>query len=135
MIRIIILFVVLLSGRLVSAQDISVSTLRWSATGFKDLDSGGDFSNGCEFITYGTGRIKWIQDNGKEVLEWTVSETVGSWADVKTTGSYQYLFSDGALSGEITISKGAGGWLVDLVLVGGTSDIKLRYVITSVEKL
>jgi hypothetical protein len=133
MFRYVILFFLIATAA--EAQNVSNETLRWDATGFRDLDSGVDFMNRCQFVTYGKERVKWIQDDGKEVVEWKISETIGTWEDVKVAGSYQYIFKDGNLNGEITMKRISSGLLIKLVIIGGTSDIRLEYVISAVEKL
>ena len=135
MVRIALIIIGLAFAGNLNGQDISTATLKWTASGFRDLDTDKDFGNSCQFITYGNDKVEWIQDNGNYVNAWNVSQAQGSWADVKTAGTYGYQFSDGTISGEITIQKSGTGWQLDLVIVGGTSDIKLKYTITSVEKL
>lgn len=135
MLRIVLIIVGLASVYNLNGQDISSATLQWNATGFRDLDASKDFTNSCQFITYGTKRVEWIQDQGNHVREWTIKQAQGNWSNVAAQGSYQYTFNDGAINGELTISKDAGGWVIDLVLLGGTNDVKLKYTVNSVEKL
>lgn len=135
MLRIVLIIVGLTVANNSIGQDISSATLQWNATGFRDLDASKDFINSCQFITYGTKRVDWIQDQGKYVREWTINQTQGDWSNVTAQGSYQYTFNDGAINGELTISKDASGWVIDLVLLGGTNDVKLKYTVNSVEKL
>ncbi len=118
-----------------NGQDISSATLQWNASGFRDLDASKDFTYDCKFITYGTKKVEWIQDQGNHVREWSINDTQGKWSNIGTQGTYQYTFNDGAINGELTISKSAGGWIIDLVLLGGTNDVKLKYTVNSVEKL
>ncbi len=135
MMRIVFIIVGLVVSFTSNGQDISSETLQWNASGFRDLDASKDFSNSCQFITYGTKRIEWIQDQGNHVRNWTIKQTQGKWSNIAAQGTYQYTFKDGDINGELTLSKGAGGWIIDLVLLGGTNDVKLKYTVNSVEKL
>ncbi|MEQ1585775.1 MAG: hypothetical protein ABL895_07855 [Cyclobacteriaceae bacterium] len=130
-----ILLLALYSGFIATAQNATKETIQWNATGFKDLDANADFANSCQFITYGTQKIKWVQDTGKSVVELTVTNTIGTWADVNKSGSITYKITDGTAKGDLILKKSVDGWLIDLTLLGGTSDIRLRYTVSSIQKL
>lgn len=133
--RICILIIGLLSFSLVQAQDISKETLRWTASGFRDLDSKEDFNNSCEFVTYGRKQVKWVQDDGKNVVDWNITGVSGSWSDVNKSGTIKYNIANSKTKGTVTIAKVPQGWKIDLIVTGGTSDIRLSYQVSSVEKL
>ncbi|MBL7872613.1 MAG: hypothetical protein JNM78_13435 [Cyclobacteriaceae bacterium] len=133
--KIFLLATLMLTTLILNAQNISKETIQWNATGFKDLDANEDVSNSCKFITVGAEKIKWVQDNGKVVVEWNVTSTKGSWTNVTTDGTFTYSFSDREAKGELTTAKTESGWVMDLLIVGGTSDVRLRYTISSITKL
>jgi hypothetical protein len=130
-----ILLLALFPGFIAKAQNATRETIQWNASGFKDLDANADFANNCQFITYGAQKIKWIQDTGKSVVELNVTGSIGTWTDVNKIGSITYKITDGTAKGDLIIKKNAGGWLIDLTLLGGTSDIRLRYTVSSIQKL
>ncbi|GEM_PF-6407227 len=82
MIKSLVLFLTLFQATLLFAQNITKENIQWNASGFKDLDANEDVSKSCQFITYGTSKVKWIQDNGNSVLEWKVTSTKGNWTNV-----------------------------------------------------
>ncbi len=133
--QIVLCAISLFSFSFIHAQDISKETLRWTATSFRDLDSNEDFTNSCQFITSGTKQIKWVQDNGKSVTDWNVTGVTGRWADVNKTGTFKYSIADSQTQGTVSITKVAEGWTINLVVTGGASDIRLRYSVSSFEKL
>jgi len=49
------------------AQTSGVDTLRWSVSGFRDLNTSADVVSASEFLISGSGKIKWIQDGGNFV--------------------------------------------------------------------
>jgi hypothetical protein len=135
MIKSFVLFLALFPATLLPAQNITKETIQWNASSFTDLDANEEVSNSCQFITYGTNKVKWIQDNGNSVLEWKVTSTKGSWPNVDSNGSFKYKISGNQLTGDLTLSKEGAGWIIELIVTGGTSDIRLRYSISSISKL
>ena len=118
-----------------TAQDISKNTIKWNATGFIDLNSKTEISNGSQFITYGKKKIQWVQDNGKFVVDWNITKASGEWKDVNQDGSITFSFADDKVKGEVTIKKESIGWSINLTMSGGPSDFNLTYVISSIENL
>lgn len=116
-------------------QHVNKDLLEWSASGFKDNSTGGDFANGCKFITEGNKKITWVQDSGKSRVDWNVYSTTGVWADVSKDGKVTHRFRDGQLSGEITMQRVGGVYKIDVNITGGTDEIKLTYSVTGVKKV
>jgi hypothetical protein len=135
MMRYLILFLLLLNGVIGVAQDISTSTIKWNSPGFTDLNSNTDVTSNCQFITEGDRKIKWIQDNGKFVVDWKVNKSSGTWSDVNQTGAISLSFTDDKVNGELTIKKDGTEWIINLTISGGPSNFNLRYGISSIEKL
>ncbi len=135
MMRYLILFLLLLNGVIAKAQVFSENTIKWNSSGFTDLKSNADVVNNCHFITEGDKRIKWIQDNGKFVVDWKIVKSSGTWTDVNQPGTINLSFSDDKVSGELTIKKEGAGWIMNLIITGGPSDFNLKYEISSIEKL
>jgi hypothetical protein len=133
--QILLLAIFILPFYFLKAQDVSKETIQWNASGFKDLDTNETVANACQFITYGTSKIKWIQDEGRAVVEWGVAATSGPWTDASKNGAYKYSFKDGAMSGTLTMKKDANGWVAELILTGGSNDIHLQYTVSSIQKI
>lgn len=134
MIKFFILFLVLFPVAGI-AQDVSKNTIKWNATGFTDLNTKTEVANSCTFITYGTKKIQWIQDNGKFVVDWNITKASGAWKDVNQDGSITFSFADDKVKGELIIKKESNGWSINLTMSGGPSDFNLMYVISSIENL
>jgi hypothetical protein len=117
-------------------QNILTDDIRWNASGFTDLLSNSVVDNTpCEFISYGTHRIDWIQGNGSDVMTLTVTDNSGNWADVAQNGSsIKSVIADG-LTGHVTFSRNNDVVKVELFLVGGTSDIKNVYTVLTIQQL
>jgi len=125
----------LLSYSFIQAQNVSKETIQWNATGFKDLDTNETVTNSCQFVTYGAKKIKWIQDNGKFVVDWNITKSSGTWTNVSQPGLISFSFTDDKVKGELTIKKEGSGWLMNLTISGGPSDFNLRYAVSSIERL
>lgn len=132
---ILMLLCILQFSQKAQGQSPLTETIQWNATGFKDLDANIDFASSCQFITYGAKKIKWVQDNGKAVVEFNVTSTIGTWSDINKAGSITYKIADRTAKGDLIIKKSSEGWLIDLTLLGGSADIRLRYTVSSIQKL
>ena len=132
-----IFFLAALASSHVQAQTLSIQndTVRWSATGFADLISNITAEGPCQFITYGPGRVDWVQSDGNFVLSFTATSISGSWQDLTTNGSVTMRLALDTLAGQIVLSRTDQGITAELTIDGGSAPIKNSYTISSIEKL
>jgi hypothetical protein len=130
-------FILCLTSYALQAQSITSDTLRWNASGFKDLVSN-EVVNGVtsQFITYGNQKIEWLQGGGSFVSTFTITATSGTWSNISNTGSMTYSISGEQLTGQMTFVRSVSGVTVELTFTTGTtSTIHHSYTITSIDTL
>jgi hypothetical protein len=114
-------------------------TIRWSTSSLTDLNANVTVAHTCQFITYGSQKLDWVQDNGNFTTKWTITNTTGSWSDASLPGSITFAISSEQqgtqLAGQITLNRSSSGLSVILKISGGPSDVNLSYQISSNEKL
>lgn len=120
----------------VTAQNIRKETIQWNAIEFTDLSSNEVITRPCKFVTT-TNKLKWIQDDGKYVVEFDITSKKGSWLNVTLPGSIEYGILDRQVNikGEVKIRKETQAWIIELKLTGGSREVDLKYTISSIEKL
>jgi hypothetical protein len=131
------IFILCLTSYTLKAQSITSDTLRWNASGFKDLVSN-EVVNGVtsQFITYGNQKIEWVQGGGSFVSTFTITSTSGTWSNISNTGSMTYSISGEQLTGQMTFVRSVSGVTVELTFTTGTtSTIHHSYTITSIDTL
>jgi hypothetical protein len=79
----------------VYAQSYSIAndTLSWKVTKLFNLANQETVNLDSEFITQGPNSIKWLQENGGKVFEFSVVEMQGSWANLNEDGEVVYIVS------------------------------------------
>jgi hypothetical protein len=118
------------------AQELGVDTIRWNVTEFTDLNTDSKVQNEAYFVSVGNQSIKWVQQSGAHTVEFKVTGIDGELADTKSTGARLFRISDGQASGTIKFLKTESGESsIELHIKGSTSDIDLRYKISSHVKL
>ncbi|HRF34390.1 MAG TPA: hypothetical protein PLM56_12875 [Cyclobacteriaceae bacterium] len=116
------------------AQTSGVDTLRWSVSGFRDLNTSADVVSASEFLISGSGKIKWIQDGGNFVIDWNITSVVGTWADIDEVGSQTYHFADERVQGALIASRTSTGLSMELSMTGGPSPFHLRFSVANVQQ-
>jgi hypothetical protein len=130
------IFILCLAGNLLQAQTVTNQTLRWNASGFKDLNSGEVVNATSQFITYGQQKVEWVQGNGSFTSTFTITSVAGSWTNVSNKGSIVYNISGNQLTGQLTFARTTTGVTIQLTFTSGTtSPIKHSYTITSIDTL
>jgi hypothetical protein len=132
-----LIFILCLTSYALKAQSITTDTLRWNASGFKDLVSN-EVVNGVasQFISYGNQKIEWVQGGGSFVSTFTITATSGAWSNVSNTGSTTYSITGEQLTGQMTFERSATGVTVQLIFTtGSTSTIQHSYTITTIDTL
>jgi hypothetical protein len=135
-----IIFLTLSLGSL-HAQKISATsdTIRWNCSSLKDLKTNVTIQHQCSFVSYGVQRFKWVQSNGDFVTEWNVLNVVGDWSDTNSLGSITFNISSeqqGAqLTGSVSFTRTSEDFYADLKILGGPTEVNLRYQISSNEKI
>jgi len=131
-----IFFLAAFASSHVQAQtSIQSDTVRWSATGFADLIANVNADGPCQFITYGLGRMDWVQSDGNFVMSFTATSISGSWQDLTANGSVNMGLAFDTLTGQIVLSRTDQGITAELTINGGSAPIKNSYTISSIEKL
>lgn len=62
--------------------NVLTDTVQWTASSLKDLQTDTVQNNVSRFITYGTGKIEWIQHQGaaqETIMTYTPDSTAGNW--------------------------------------------------------
>ncbi len=130
------IFILCLTGYFLQAQSVTTQTLRWNASGFKDLVSGETVAVASQFVTYGQQQVEWVQGNGSFISTYTITSVTGSWANVNNDGSIVYNIAGNELTGQLTFARTTTGILVQLTFTSGTtSTIQHSYTITSIDTL
>jgi hypothetical protein len=119
-----------------NAQNAKGDRIQWNATSFIDVGSNEKVQSACTFVTM-PDKILWSQDGGKYEVAYAITSTIGTWTNVNSDGSIQYSILDKQtnVNGELKIRKETEGWSIELKLPGGSSDINLKYAVSSIEKL
>ncbi|MBS1506687.1 MAG: hypothetical protein JSS79_08580 [Bacteroidetes bacterium] len=109
-------FIVLMTAAFATqAQSITTATLRWSAATTMDIDTGSLESGNAGVVSYPT-KIDWIGEDGNVQYSFTITNTVGSWADVSANGLIRFDVSANGTNGNIQFSKDNTGTYVRLIL-------------------
>ncbi|HEY8934243.1 MAG TPA: hypothetical protein VIM65_03450 [Cyclobacteriaceae bacterium] len=121
----------------ISAQTTSplTRTMRWNATGFTDQIAHVVATKPCQFVTYDTTKIEWIQKDGKIVYTLPVNNTSGEWSDPDTDGSIVYNVTLNDLTGSLTITRTGASIVLSLNLTGSSDSINNTYTISNFEIL
>lgn len=123
------------------AQNINAAsdTIRWNCSSLKDLKTNITIPHQCSFISYGAQRIKWVQSNGDFVTEWNILTVVGDWTNTNSSGSITFNISSKQqgtqLTGSVSFTRTSEAFYADLKILGGPSEVNLRYQISSNEKI
>jgi len=118
-----------------AAQTLSVTqdTLQWHVSALFDqaADSTGSFS--CSFITYGQGRILWLQKEGTYSTEFSVSSAEGSWSNIQQPGSVTYHVSCFGKHGDLIFMRSQSGTSIRMVfLENNVNTMPLEFQVTSI---
>ena len=117
-----------------SAQVGGTDTLRWTVSGFRDLNTSVDVVSPSEFIISGSEQIKWIQDGGNFTITWNVTSVVGTWGNLNEAGSQTFHFADELVQGTLITSRTATGLSIELSMTGGPSPFHLKFSVVNVQK-
>lgn len=115
--------------------DIRNDSIQWLTDSLTDLNSDTTVANVCKFISYGTGSVDWVQDNGNYVIHWTVTDVTGDWSDIEGYGSVLYTLNQGELNGQLTLSRTPQRLAILLKVTGGTNNINVSYTVSSYGKI
>ncbi len=109
-------------------------TLQWNASGFTDQDADTTIVKACQFKSYGSNKIEWIQKNGSMTYTLTATAMEGTWTNVNSDGSLVYTVAFNGMTGTLTMAR-SGSLSITLHLTGAADTINLVYTITNVETL
>lgn len=118
----------------VSAQTSGTDTLRWSVSGFTDLNNTTQVVGASEFVIRGSNSITWVQNNGNFTVNWNILSTTGSWPDMSLNGSQTFSFADDHVQGTLITSRSQEGLSIELSMTGGPSPFHLKFSVINVTK-
>jgi hypothetical protein len=118
------------------AQQVTTDTIRWNTAELTDLNTNETVANEVYFVSQGNHSVKWVQNNGQFQIDFTVTQVDGQWPDVAAPGTITFQITDGTATGSLKFTKSTlNEVFAELHLRGTTSDIDLRYKISSYSKL
>lgn len=118
------------------AQRIIADTIKWNTSEFVDINTDVKVANEATFISQGKYSIKWVQQAGAYTTEFSVSDIEGEWSDLNLFGAIVYRISAGSAVGTIKfVRTNTQEIFVEMHIKGSTSDIDLRYKISSYSKI
>jgi archaellum component FlaG (FlaF/FlaG flagellin family) len=97
------------------AQNITTSTLTWSAASTMDIDQGSVESGNAGVVSY-PNRIDWIGSDGTVKYSFAITNTIGTWTNVNTNGVIRFDVTASGTSGNIQFTKDNSGIYVRLIL-------------------
>ena len=116
------------------AQVGGTDTLRWTVSGFRDLNTSVEVVNSSEFIISGSDQIKWIQDGGNFIINWNITSVVGTWGNLNEAGSQTFHFADERVQGTLITTRTTTGLSIELSMTGGPSPFHLKFSVVNVQK-
>lgn len=135
--QIVILLFATVSFDVVYAQATAnpqTDTIRWTSLEFTDQNTNISADGQFQFLTYGSGKIDWVQKNGKLVYTFSVSKVEGNWVDVTVDGRITYTITLNEMTGTLSISRSAG-ISIDLNLSSVSDKIENRYIVNKFDIL
>ncbi len=120
-------------GNAAVAQSLAIhtDTIRWTATHLTDKKTNATELNTCQFVTYGTHKMEWIQNNGAFKLIWNIINIDGTWPDTNQQGSVTLEIALDDQRGKMIISRTSTGVAIEL-LINATN---ISYKIATYEKI
>lgn len=114
------------------SQDISTSTIKWSYSSIKDLNTEITTEAKSFFITYPSDKIEWVQKNGTRTYTLEVTSSEGNWNDISSFGAITYHIKFREGQGLIEINRNDDGLFLFLELNDfGGAPAKFKFVIQS----
>ena len=110
-------------------------TLRWNASGFTDLIANKSAQVTKQFITYGTGKIDFIQKDGKLTYTLTVSSVDGTWSDANVDGTITYNITFNEMMGTLSITRSSGAITITLNVTSVSNMVNNQYAIANFDIL
>jgi hypothetical protein len=120
-------------GYSATAQSLAIQTdtIRWTATHLTDKKTNATEANACQFVTYGTHKMEWIQNNGAFKLTWNIINTEGTWPDTNQQGSITLEIALEDQRGIMIISRTTLGVAIELRI----NETNISYKIAAYEKI
>jgi hypothetical protein len=112
----------------------SSDTIRWNSAGFTDQNTNVLVQKTCQFITYGSSKIDWIQKGGKLTYTFNITGINGTWTDANTDGTITYNVSFEDFSGSLVINR-SGTLSISLNIISPDDKIINLYSISNFDIL
>ncbi len=112
-----LLFSLLLSSLIVSAQDIKTDRITWKVNQGNDTAAKKNFAYNCVFKTDSDGKILWLQKNGTFNIEYSILSVEGSWTDVNKSGKITYNLTEDGGDARLQFEKSGSGTAITLVIL------------------
>ena len=109
-------------------------TLRWNASGYTDQKTNALIQKSCQFVTYGSSKIDWVQKGGALTYTLTVNSVSGNWTDANTNGSITYNVTLDQFTGTLTIVR-SGTISIALNITSATDKHNVSYSISNFDIL
>ena len=120
------------------AQNFEIDTVRFQTSGYTDLNDSIQRTviSETQFVYYGGSHIRWIQEEGAVVYAMDIINTSGTaLPNVLDETATTNVKLNGGITGSFMLRKTASGIALFLELNGGTSPIRVRYTVTSIDTL
>jgi hypothetical protein len=117
-----LLFILIVSGTGLYAQNITTQTLRWHVANTQEINTGRVSDDPDRIVSYGSTKIEWQNTSGVVKRTFTINETNGSWTSVLSNGSILYEVSEGERVGTIRIFRTSSELTIRITLLKGDED-------------
>jgi hypothetical protein len=104
------------------AQNVATETIRWHIDRAQEVNSGKIVGEQDQVVSYGVTKIEWQDARSGVKKTFTISETNGSWSDIKTNGSILYEVNEGTKRGTVAIIRNPDEFLIRITLIKADDD-------------
>ena len=117
-----LLFILIVSGTGLYAQNVTTQTIRWHVARMQEINTGRVSDDPDQIVSYGTARIEWQSATGVVKRTFVINETNGSWTNAQSNGSILYEVSEGERLGTVRIFRTASELTIRITLLKDDGD-------------
>ena len=106
----------LLASSSVFSQNIQTSTVEWNCASTFTASSG-TFADEISKVVSNPQQITWYDAEGVARQTFAVTSANGSWTNVASNGSIQFIVSSGANRGTVQFERSAGATTIKILII------------------
>lgn len=126
-----IVFSAVLFSSSAKGQNIPSENLVWTISSSQNMLMRKKIDGGS-LISYGNQHIVWQDREGMLIESLAITETIGTWGDVKQNGTITYRVKADEKNGNVMFSRNENELSIRLVIVSGNEPVIYEFEITSV---